>query len=74
MCDFTGLFIGRKDVDGFRKSFADRGRSAEDLRISRTLDCEDGQLTFALPPIPKTPTKTFSLGLASKYCLISSVI
>jgi len=37
MCDFTGLFIGRKDVDGFRKGFADRGCGAEDLRISHTV-------------------------------------
>lgn len=76
MSDFTGLLIGREDVDGFREGFADRGCSAEDLRVSLTLTNPGGssKLTFAFPPIPKTPTKTFSLGFASKYCLISSVI
>jgi hypothetical protein len=42
MCDFTGLLIGRKDVDGFREGFTGSGSGTEDLQISVTLSWEFG--------------------------------
>lgn len=55
MGDFTGLFVRRKDVDCFRQGFTDSRSGAEDLEVSWVVWNGD-ELTFALPPIPKTPT------------------